>query len=285
MRLSLGEKIFNIGNIVFLSVLGLIALYPFVFVLSSSVSDPNAIMQGRVWLYPVGFTLEAYANILSRSDIWMGYANSVFFAVVGTAVNLVFTIAGAYPLSKNRLRGRMALTLFVAFTMWFTPGIVPLFLTFRNYNLLDTRSALIFGFAVSAFNFFILRTNFASVPDSLEESAKLDGANDFTILTKIYLPLSMAALATVGLFYFVGRWNAFFWSMILISSDNIVPLPVLLNQLLIVADWGADAGDVVTSAETLIHATIMVAIIPMLLAFPILQRYFVKGVMIGSVKG
>jgi len=285
MRLSLGEKIFKVANIVFLSALGLIALYPFIFVLSSSVSDPNAIMQGRVWLYPVGFTLEAYANILSRSDIWMGYANSVFFAVVGTAVNLVFTIAGAYPLSKNRLRGRMALTLFVAFTMWFTPGIVPLFLTFRNYNLLDTRSALIFGFAVSAFNFFILRTNFASVPDSLEESAKLDGANDFTILTKIYLPLSMAALATVGLFYFVGRWNAFFWSMILISSDNIVPLPVLLNQLLIVADWGADAGDVVTSAETLIHATIMVAIIPMLLAFPILQRYFVKGVMIGSVKG
>jgi len=285
MRLSLGEKIFNIGNIVFLSVLGLIALYPFVFVLSSSVSDPNAIMQGRVWLYPVGFSLDAYANILSRPEIWMGYANSIFFAVVGTAVNLVFTIAGAYPLSKNRLRGRIPLTLFVAFTMWFTAGMIPFYLTFVNYGLLDTRSALIFGFAVSAFNFFILRTNFTAVPDSLEESAKLDGASDFTILTKIYLPLSMAALATVGLFYFVGRWNAFFWAQVLISSDNMVPLPVLLNQLLIEADWGADAGDTVVNAETLIHSTIVVAIIPMLLAFPVLQKYFVKGVMIGSVKG
>jgi len=172
----------------------------------------------------------------------------------------------------------------IAFTMWFAAGMIPFYLTISNYGLLNTRTVLIFAFAVQAFNIFILRTNFQNVPDSLEESAKIDGANDFTILTKLYLPLSLPALATIGLFYFVGRWNAFFWSMILLTDDALIPLPVVLNHLLVHAEWNIDV-DMPVRTETLIHSTIVVSVIPIMLAFPVLQKYFTKGMMIGSVKG
>ena len=291
MRLSTGEKIFNVVNITILSMVALTAIYPFIYVLASSLSAWQPVTAGAVFLWPLGedfrlgVSLAAYERVFQRTDIWIGYANSIFYSVVGTAVNLAMTALAAYPLSKSRLRGRGIVTFMIAFTMWFAAGMIPFFLTLRGYGMLNTRTVLIFAFALAAFNIFILRTNFQNVPDSLEESAKIDGANDFTILTKLYLPLSLPALATIGLFYFVGRWNAFFWSMILLTDDALIPLPVILNHLLVQADWGGMDVDAPVRAETLIHSTIVVSILPIMMAFPVLQKYFTKGMMIGSVKG
>lgn len=288
MKQSKGEKIFAVFNVGFLLIIAAIAIYPFIYVLAASLSDPQEVMAGNVWLWPSGFELGAYKEVINYKGIWRAYGNTIFYAGVGTLVSMAVTLCGAYPLSKKRLRGGVIITFLVAFTMWFSAGMIPIYLNLKSLNLLNTRSALIFGFCVTPFYTFVLRTYFSNIPDSLEESAKIDGVNDFLIFWKIYMPLSLPCLVTVALYYMVDRWNSFFWAMLLLKDETKIPLQVILNKLIVQSSWTAEMGAVDTVAyneQTLIYSTIVVSIVPILLAYPFAQKYFIKGMMVGSIKG
>ncbi|KKI90226.1 sugar ABC transporter permease [Bacillus sp. SA1-12] len=282
----------KIADFIIYAVVGLIAIiciYPFIYVLSASISSSDAVLRGDVLLFPKDITFEAYKRVLEEPGIWVAYGNTIFYTVVGTVFSMFITVCGAYPLSRKRLKGRSFFAFFIAFTMWFNAGIIPTYLNLKELALLDTRTAIIVGFAVSTFLVFIMRSFFQSVPDSLEESAKVDGANDLQILWKIFLPLSKPALITVGLFYAVSRWNGYFWSMIVLNDESKIPLQVLLKKLVVdmsVKEQMANSLDTTSqySAETVIYATIIVSIIPIVLVYPYLQKYFVKGTMIGGIK-
>ncbi len=288
MGRSRGEKIFGVFNAVFILALSAIAIYPFLYVVSASLSSPLAVSSGKVWFWPVDLELGAYKQVVNYPGIWMAYGNTIFYAVVGTLVSVVFTVFAAYALSKKRLRGAGILTMLIAFTMWFQPGMIPTYLNFRDLHLLDTRTALIFGFCVTPFYLFIMRTYFASIPESLEESAKLDGATDFQVLWNIYLPLSIPCIITIILYYLVDRWNSYFWAMTLLKDEKKIPLQVILNKLIVQANWAGETGntDIIEyNVQTLVYSTIVVAILPMLCAYPALQKYFIKGLTVGAIKG
>lgn len=291
MKATIGERIFYVVNTVFLIFLGLICLYPLIYVASSSVSSVRAIAAGEVFLFPVEFTLGAYKAVLGESDIWVGYANSIYYTVVGTLFSLVMTMLGAYPLSKKGLKGKWIITILVVFTMWFNAGTIPTYLNFVDLGLLNTRLSIILCGGCAASYVIIMRTFFQSIPESLEEAALIDGAGHFRILLQIYLPLSKAALATLGLMYGISRWNGYFWSMILLSqATKLQPLQVVLKRVLLEVTTSLMAGEgaeTITnySAKMMSYAIIMVSVIPMLLVYPFVQKYFAKGIMIGSVKG
>lgn len=289
MRITRGEKIFYIINNCVLLILGLVCLYPLIYVASSSVSSVNAISAGKVILLPVEPTLDAYKAVLKESDIWMGYANAIYYTVVGTLFSLVLTLLGAYPLSKKGLKGKGFVMFLIVFSMWFDAGTVPKYLNYVDLGLLNTRLGVILSGAYAGAYIIIMRTFFQSVPASLEEAAVVDGAGHFRILFQIYLPLSKAAIATVGLMYAVARWNAYFWPMLLLSkATNLQPLQVVLKRVLLEVTTSLTAGGETTtnySVKMMTYAIIMVSVVPMLIAYPFLQKYFAKGVMIGSVKG
>lgn len=285
-----GERVFYACNYVILTLVAASTLYPFIYVLASSLSSPDAVAAAKIWLFPIDFTLEAYKKVFSNPQIWIGYANSLFYTIVGTFVNVLLTILGAYPLSKKRLRGKGIISFMVLLTMWFNPGMIPTYLNLRNLNLLDKRITIIIAFGCTAFYVVLLRTYFQSLPEALEESAKIDGANDLTILTKIILPLSKPALATISLYYAVQRWNGYFWAMLILKDPKKIPLQVLLKKLIVEMNVGeelAGVGDMAVqySQETIIYATIIIAALPMIIIYPFIQKYFEKGLMIGSVKG
>lgn len=288
MKLTKGEKAFNAVNACLLAVIAIVTIYPLIYVLSASLSSSTAFMQGKVLLWPVDFTFAAYEKVLSQSNIWIAYANTIYYTVFGTLVSMAITIAGAYPLSKKYLPGGRVISRLVVFTMWFNPGIIPFYLTLKGYGLLDTRTAIILAFAVNTFNVILMRNFFQSVPDALEEAARIDGANDLKILFRIFLPLSLPAIATVALFYAVSRWNGYFWAMVIFQSDSKIPLQVLLKKLIVEAtnraQYDTVDASIQYSSETIIYATIVVSIIPMLIVYPYIQKYFVKGVMVGAVK-
>ncbi|OME77190.1 sugar ABC transporter permease [Paenibacillus sp. FSL A5-0031] len=286
MKKTRGEKLFYIFNCVFLGIIALLALYPFVYVLSASMSSSQSVVTGKVILLPHDINFDSYAKVLSEKGIWIAYLNTFYYTIFGVIVNLILTICGAYALSKKRVMGRTAISFFIALTMWFQPGMIPTYLNFRDLNMLDSRFTIIIGFAITTFYVFLMRTFFQSIPEELEEAAKVDGANDLTILWKVYLPLSKASLVTIGLFYAVHRWNGYFWTMILLSDEGKVPLQVLLKKLIVEMNVSDEMGNMaVYSKETIIYATIIVSIIPIVAAYPFIQKYFVKGTMIGSVKG
>ncbi|MCT4544736.1 MAG: carbohydrate ABC transporter permease [Vallitalea sp.] len=288
MRQSKAEKRFSVFNYILLSLIGFITVYPLLYVLAASISSSDAVITGKVLLLPKDITFVAYKNILKDPNIWIGYANSIFITVVGTAVNLFVTISAAYPLSKKRLPGLKGFTFFFLLSMWFTAGMIPFYLNLKELNLLNTRFAVIIAFAMTPFNMLLLRTFFSSIPGSLEEAAKVDGASEFFILTKIYLPLSKAGLATIGLFYAVTRWNGYFWNMIILRDNSKIPLQVMLKKMIVEAKIAetVEGMDISTnySAETIIYSTIVISVIPMLLIYPYVQKYFTEGVMLGAVK-
>lgn len=286
MKKTRGEKLFYIFNCIFLGIIALLALYPFVYVLSASISSSEAVVTGKVILLPHDINFDSYAKVLSEKGIWTAYFNTFYYTIFGVIVNLILTVCGAYALSKKRVMGRTAISFFIALTMWFQPGMIPTYLNFRDLNMLDSRFTIVIGFAITTFYVFLMRTFFQSIPEELEEAAKVDGANDLTILWRVYLPLSKASLVTIGLFYAVHRWNGYFWTMILLSDESKVPLQVLLKKLIVEMNVSDEMGNMaVYSKETIIYATIIVSIIPIVAAYPFLQKYFVKGTMIGSVKG
>ncbi|RAV05471.1 carbohydrate ABC transporter permease [Paenibacillus sp. YN15] len=293
MNISRGEKQFRIVNYGFLAILALLTLYPFVYVLSASLSSSAAVASGEVVLLPKEMTLNAYQKVISQKGIWLAYANTVFYTLVGTLVNLLFTVLGAYPLSKRRLALGGAVSMLIAVTLFINMsgsfGMIPFYLNLRDFGLLDSRLGVIIAFAVSTFYVFLMRTFFQSVPEALEEAAKVDGANDWQVLWRIYLPLSVPSLTTIGLFYAVGRWNSYFWSMIMLQDESKLPLQVLLRKLIVemkLTEEMLNVGDIAAgiSKETIIYATIIVSILPVVLVYPFIQGYFVKGMIVGAIK-
>ncbi len=292
MKLTKGRVAFNIINYTLLALIAVICVYPIWYVFAASMSGADYVNMGQVWLLPKGFTIDAYTKIIHRDGVWLSYLNSFYYMIFGTAVNLFFTVCGAYPLSKKRLAGRRLINMLIVFTMWFSAGTIPLYLTFRDYGLLNTRTAILFGFACGTYNFILLRTYFAGIPEALEEAAKIDGAGDIYILIKIMLPLAAPSLATIGLFYAVSRWNGYLWSMILLTDDRKIPLQVVLKKLVVDMSghgenmaFGAQDTSNTLSEETVMYATMVFSIVPMMILYPFIQKYFVKGIMLGSVKG
>lgn len=293
MKSTRGEKHFQVWNYVLLTLLSCLTLYPFLYVLSASLSSSAAVVSGDVVLLPKELTLDAYRKVVSQQGIWQAYGNTLFYTVVGTAVNLLFTILGAYPLSKKRLALGTAVSMMIAVTLFINMsgsfGMIPFYLNLRDLQLLDSRWGVVIAFAVSTFYVFLMRTFFQSVPDALEEAAKVDGANDWQVLGRIYLPLSLPSLTTIGLFYAVGRWNSFFWSMIMLQDEAKIPLQVLLRKLIVEMKLSEEMLQTVdiaagVSKETIIYATIMVSIIPIIAVYPFIQRFFVKGMVVGAIK-
>jgi putative aldouronate transport system permease protein len=289
MKRTAGEKAFSLINYIFMALLCAVTLYPLWYVIVASFSNPLAVSQGLVTLWPKGFELASFHKVVTTQNIWTAYGNTVFYSVVGTAINMALTVLGAYPLSKRRLRGRKGLMLFIMVTMWFSAGMMPTFLNFQDLNLYNTRLGILLCFAINTFYVVLMRTFFENVPDSMEESAKIDGASDWRILFGIYLPLSGPAIATLTMYYFVGRWNAFFWSMLLLKDQDKVPLQVLLRKLIVQVSYNVneaiDMSATVMTEQTIVYATIVVAVIPMLILYPFIQKYFVKGIMVGAIKG
>ncbi|WP_449603340.1 carbohydrate ABC transporter permease [Paenibacillus sp. Marseille-Q9583] len=291
MRVSLGEHIFVVCNTLFLSALMIVTMYPILYVAFASFSEPALMMahKGILWK-PLGFSLETYEAVFSNPMILLGYRNTLFVVIVGVALNLLLTSFAAYALSRKTLQYRKQLTLLIVFTMFFSGGLIPFYLLVRGLGITDTLWALILPTAISAFNLIIMRTSFEAVPDALEESAKIDGANDFGILFRIFLPLCKPVLAVVGLYYGVSHWNSWFNAMIFLQDRSLYPLQLILREILIIGDAnsmaeGASQDEIIILGETLKYATIMVATLPIFLVYPLLQKYFVKGALIGAIKG
>ena len=285
---SAGEKAFNVVNIVFLALVMLVTLYPFYYTLIASISDGTQVIRGNVVFLPKGFNLNAYAMIQTIDHFWTAYGNTLFYTVTGTAASLSIMSMGAYSLSRKRLIGRRVIGMLVSFTMWFNAGLVPFYLNLDSLNLMDSRIAIVFGFVCSAFYIIIMRSYFEGIPVEMEESAKIDGLSNFRIFLQIMLPLSKPMLATVGLYCAVDRWNGYFWAMIILKDINKIPLQVLLKKLIIennvlaAVDTG---GGFNFTRETLIYAIVIVAILPIIAVYPFIQRFFVKGLTVGAVKG
>ncbi|MEC0258849.1 carbohydrate ABC transporter permease [Paenibacillus lautus] len=288
---SVGEKLFDVINYVLLTVITLCTLYPLIYVLFASLSDPTRYMQhsGILWK-PLDMTFNAYRLVFDNPMIIQGYLNTFLIVSGGLVLNITLTAFGAYALSRKGLRYRKQLMLFIVFTMFFSGGLIPLYFTVKGLELTNTLWSLIIPQAISAFNLIIMRTAFEAVPDSLEESAKIDGANEFVILFRIMMPLCMPVIAVMLLYYGVSHWNSWFQAMIYLQDRSLYPLQLVLRELLLLNDAssmasGASGGEVAVIGETLKHATIIVATVPILLVYPFLQKYFVKGALIGAIKG
>jgi len=285
---SRGDKVFTIANMVLIGLFTVSTLYPFIYIASLSFSSGFEARAGNVILTPVQVTLEAYQYVLSNPQFWISYKNTFIYTIAGTLMSLVIIIPGAYALSRPQLVGRRFWNLMVAFTMWFNAGLIPFFLNMRDLGLLDSYFGIIIGFAVNGFNIILLRNFFESVPQSFEEAARMDGANEFQVLWKVYVPLSKPALATIALFCIVSRWNGFFWAMVLLQDDSKIPLQVFLRQTIATLsddqEFGATLFDASYSFETVSAAIIVCSIIPVLIVYPFMQKYFEKGILLGGVK-
>ena len=291
IKTSAGEKAFTVFNYVFFTVLCLIMLYPFWHVVMLSFSSLEASLKGGLFLYPKGFNLDTYRSVFKNPQVYTGFATTILVTVVGTALGTLLTAMTAYPLSKPRLRGGRLMMTLVLFTMIFAAGMIPSFLLIQTLGLMDNRLALILPGLVSAYNCIIMKSFFLSIPESLEESARIDGAHDLRIFFSIILPLSKATIATIALFTAVGYWNDYFSTVLYIRSADKWALQAVLRFMLTNTQQAmAQAGVNVmaqsnTNAETIKAGTIVISTVPILIVYPFVQKYFVKGVMIGGVKG
>lgn len=284
---------FTIGkflNYFFLTVLAFICLYPFLNVVAYSFSGYNAVLSGKVTFYPVDISLTAYQTIMKNSQIWSAMWVTIFTTIMGTLIGLILTIAAAYALSRDYLPGKGILSGLILFTMYFSGGIIPTFLVVKGLGMYDSLTSLFIPQAVNVFNFIVMRTFFRQLPTELEEAARIDGANEMQILFKIILPLSIPIIATIGLFYAVNYWNSYFDALIYITSPDKFTLQLRLRNLLF-ADELANAGGngegigTQVMSQSLKMCCVVVATLPIICVYPWLQKYFVKGVMLGSVKG
>ena len=291
---SKSDKTFDIVNTTLMILLFAVFVWPLLFVVSASFSDPSAVWTGKVFLFPKGFNINGYIEIMRYKDIWIGYRNTFFYTIVGTTLNLTMTICAAYPLSRPDFVLRRPLMLLFMFTMYFSGGLIPTYLVVQRLNLLNTVWAMIIPSAVSIYNVIITRTYFENnIPDSLREAAELDGANSLQFLLKVVLPLSGPILAVMALYYGVGRWNSYFDALIYLHDKKLFPLQVFLRDILIQSKIdldtsGLDAAQVMAKtqlAQTMKYSVIIVASVPVLCIYPFIQKYFVRGVMIGAVKG
>ncbi|AVM69478.1 carbohydrate ABC transporter permease [Lachnospiraceae bacterium oral taxon 500] len=289
-----GEKIFQIFDITLMCIFMVLVLIPvFTVLMTSFVSEAEIAQRGTFIIIPQKFDFSAYKMLLaSGKNILRAYGNTLFRVLIGTFLNLLFTITLAYGLSRKNLKGRNLFTAFVFFTMFFSGGLIPTFILVKSLNLLDSRWSMIFPGLINTWNLLIMRNFFYAIPKSLEEAAIIDGANDMQILTKVVLPLSKASIATIGLFYAVAHWNAWFDAMLYINKTSLLPMQNILRNIITAAsnigDLGAEAYnslDVIPPSQSIRAATIVITTLPILTVYPFIQKYFVKGVMVGSIKG
>ncbi|MCH5353550.1 MAG: carbohydrate ABC transporter permease [Acutalibacter sp.] len=274
----------------FLFFLAVITLYPVLYIISTSISDSVSVMKNEVILIPKGINFGAYQEILKNKSIWTGYANSLFLLFFGTAINVVMNICAAFPLSRKDFCFRKGFMLMIVFTMFFSGGMIPTYLVVDALHLTNSLWGLIIPTAVNAFNIIIMRSFFEGIPDSLAEAVKIDGGTDLNVLFQIYIPLSMPVIAVIALYYGVAHWNGFTQALIYIRNRELYPLQIILRELLLqnkAKDMvpSSDVSDMLGATRSIQYATIVVSIVPMLILYPFLQKYFVKGMTLGAVKG
>lgn len=294
-KLEGSEVAFKIFSYFFITVFALACIYPLIYAISSAISGRVAVENGTIVLFPVDIQFEAFAQVILNKTFWIGYCNTLFVTVYGTVYCMILSILGAYTLSKKRLVGNKFLNFLLIFTMWFSAGVIPVYL-----NYLDTRGILssigigdqkwliVIAMGMSAFNVILLRNSFEAVPKEIEEAATVDGANDFQIMSKIYVPMSKATIATVALFYGISRWNGYFWAMKTVSNTNDLPLQVIIQQQIAnVEQQIAEGGTLSTGVyamQSVSYCMIICAFIPIFIIYPFIQKYFATGVNVGGVK-
>ncbi|TVY03962.1 carbohydrate ABC transporter permease [Paenibacillus cremeus] len=293
IREAAGDRIFNVVNYVILSLFFLTVLYPLVYIVSASFSSSDAVISGKVWLWPVDPGLKGYKAVFEYKAIWTGFGNSLFYTVVGTVINVILTLIAAYPLSRKDFVFRNGIMFIFVFTIMFSGGIIPNYLLVKDLGLLDTRWAMILPSALSVFNVIITRTYFqTNIPHEMLEAAQVDGCTDWKFLSRIVLPLSGPIIAVITLFYAVGHWNSYFNALLYLKDRNLYPLQLVLRSILVQnqidPSMVTNEEDLVARqglADLLKYSLIVVATVPVLIIYPFVQKHFVKGVMIGSIKG
>jgi putative aldouronate transport system permease protein len=291
IRESVGDKLFLISIYVILSLLLVIVLYPLIYIFSSSFSSPSAVTSGRVWLWPVEFSIKGYATLIENPKIVTGYANSLFYTAAGTIISVMLTIMIAYPLSRKTLFGRNLLMMLITFTLLFSGGLIPTYLVVKQMGLIDTRWALLIPNAIWVWQVIIARTFFqSSIPDELIDSSEIDGCSDLRFMWSVVVPLSKPIIAVLFLMYAVGQWNSYFDALIYLKTANLFPLQLILRSIIILNN-SSNATDALKQverqqlAELLKYSLIVVATLPVLIIYPFVQRYVVQGMLVGSVKG
>jgi putative aldouronate transport system permease protein len=289
------DRMFSIGIFIVSALILLIIIYPLFFVCIASISNPAAVANGQVFFLPKDITFAGYKGIFKDQSIWTGYRNTLFYSFVGTAISLIVTLPTAYALSRKDFKPRGVLSAFFVFTMFFTGGLIPTYLTIKQFHMDNTIWAMLIPFSINVFNLIIARSFFQnSIPESLQEAAKLDGCNDFKFFMLIVLPLSKALLTVIGLYYLIGQWNSYFNAMIYLRNENLYPLQLILRRILIANQTMSSGGFSISigednsaaeRADLIKYGVIVVSSLPVIVLYPFVQKYFEKGVMIGSVKG
>jgi len=277
-------------NYMVLAILVIICVYPFLNVVAYSLSSNRAVLSGKITIFPIEPTLNAYREIIGKKQIWLSMQVTIIVTLMGTLIGLILTICAAYALSRKKLKGRGWITGIILFTMYFSGGIIPTFLVVKSLNMYDKLTSLFIPSAVNVFNFIVMRSFFRELPESLEEAAYLDGASDVKILVEVFLPLSVPIVATIGLFYAVGYWNDYFSALLYIQTPEKYTLQLRLRSLLFTEELNQFGGSLeglgnTVMAESLKMTCIVVGTLPIILVYPWLQKYFVKGIMLGSIKG
>lgn len=283
-----GDSVFQLLNAAILSLISISMLLPFVHIAAKSLSDQSYVVAKDVWLWPKGLNFSSYDFVLSYKQFYVSFGNSLFITVVGTLISMAVTLLAAYPLARNGLPYRRFMMLIFVITMFFSGGLIPTYLIVKDVGLLNSLWSVILPGALAPFNLILIRNFFSGLPEAMEESARMDGASSLRILAQIYVPLSMPAIATISMFYAVGYWNSFFQAMMYLTDRSLMPLQVFLLQL-VSNDKPADmvVNDVLSGVtpESMRAAAIICVVLPILCVYPFIQRYFVKGIMLGAVKG
>lgn len=284
---SKGYTTFRIINAVIMIIAVIITLYPVLNIAAKSFSDIKNLTQNSVGIIPRGFNVDTYKTVIGDADFWNNYKNTLIYTVIGTLINLFMTTIFAYALSVPRLKGKKVLTLFVVFTMFFNGGMIPNYMIVSGLGMRNTIWSVVIPGAISTFNLIVMRTFFEGLPKELEEAASIDGMNTYGILTRIILPLSKPIIATMVLFYAVGMWNSWFGAFLYIDNAKLQPVTLYLRNLIAgaMSATGADADSLGTVSVNIKYVTIVLTSLPIICVYPFLQKYFVQGVMIGSVKG
>lgn len=290
IRESWGSRLFDGLNVGFMLLLVFFTLYPIYYLLVVSLSDGISVSKGTVYFWPSNANIAAYKLLLGDSTIIRAYGNTLLYTSVGTVVNVIMTVLCAYPLSKKEFYGRSFFTVMIVITMFFSGGLIPSYLLVYNLGFINTMWAIIVPGAISAWNMFIMRTSFQGIPNELFEAARIDGASEWKTLLRIVLPVSVPMMATIAMFYAVGHWNSYFSALIYLNEKAKFPLQILLRSLVIEGDMAAQAQELsgsfaVVSTQNIKFAIVIIAIAPILFVYPFIQKFFVKGVMIGSLKG
>ncbi|MBP1991728.1 ABC-type glycerol-3-phosphate transport system permease component [Paenibacillus eucommiae] len=296
MKISKGDRLFDSLNIMFAIVVMIVVLYPLLFVISASFSSPAAINSGKVYLFPVGFTWDGYKAVFENSQVWVGFRNSFLYAGVAVVFNLFMTTVAAYPLSRKDFRYRNAVMYAFAFTMYFGGGLIPTYLVIKQLGLIDTFWVMVIPGAMSVFNVILMRTYIqTSIPELLQEAARMDGCSDFRYLTSILVPLCRPILAVIALYVAVGSWNSYFNALIYLSSDELYPIQIFLRNILAMNQFDPQMMTKIQDPSIiesklgmqalLKYTLIVVSILPVLMIYPFVQKHFIKGIQLGAIKG